>query len=90
MAEPRQHKTRVDRTSITRVSARGQTVVPREVRRLFDISAGSRLRWEVRGRVIRVYPVLQDPIGSSRGYLANQGLDLGEFVASRHKINAAG
>jgi len=90
MAEPRQHKARVDRTPITRVSARGQTVVPKEVRRLFDISAGSRLRWEVRGRVIRVYPVLPDPIGYSRGYLANQGLDLGEFVASRHKINTAG
>lgn len=90
MALPRQHKAREVRTSITRVSSRGQTVVPREVRRLLDISAGSRLRWEVRGHVIRVYPVLQDPIGFSRGYLANQGLDLEEFVASRHNINAAG
>lgn len=71
----------------TRVSVKGQTVIPRGIRRLLNISAGSRLRWEVRGEVILVYPLSQDPLGASIGVLAGHGLDVPDLLESRHRTS---
>lgn len=70
----------------TRVSVKGQTVIPREIRRLFNIGSGSRLRWEVRGHVIVVSLVSPDPLGASVGALAGVGLSLPDWVKNRHRV----
>lgn len=69
--------------ALTRVSAKGQTVIPRGIRRLLDIGPGSRLRWEVQGQVILVHPVSQDPLGASIGMLEGLGLGLPDFLEGR-------
>ena len=72
----------------TRVSVKGQTVIPRGIRRLLNISPGSSLRWEVRGQVILVYPISQDPLAASLGVLASLGLSLPDFLEVRHHTNS--
>ncbi len=76
----------------TRVSAKGQTVIPRAIRRLLSIEAGTRLRWELRGNVVMVYPVVQDPVAAAHGRLQGMGVSLSDFVEQRQgrEANPAG
>ncbi len=65
------------------VSERGQTVVPREIRRAFNIGANTRLEWVVRDGMIIVYPVPLDPIRGSRGILRGSGLSNAVLLKER-------
>ena len=67
----------------TLVSVRGQTVIPRGIRRLLNITPGSHLSWEVHGQVIIVHPVSEDPVSDSVGVLAGRGLALSDLLAAR-------
>ena len=67
----------------TRVSGKGQTVIPRAIRRLLSIEPGTRLRWELRGNVVMVYPVVQDPVAAAQGKLQGLGASLGDFLEQR-------
>lgn len=49
------------------ITARGQTVVPAEIRRLFKLSAADSLEWLVSPQGIRVVPVRRDPVAAFRG-----------------------
>jgi AbrB family looped-hinge helix DNA binding protein len=49
------------------VTARGQTVIPAEIRRRFRLSPGDRLEWIVEEGIIHVIPVSADPIATFRG-----------------------
>jgi bifunctional DNA-binding transcriptional regulator/antitoxin component of YhaV-PrlF toxin-antitoxin module len=49
------------------ITARGQTVVPAEIRRLFKLSASDSLEWLVGPQGIRVVPVRRDPVVAFRG-----------------------
>ena len=51
------------------VSSRGQTAVPAEIRRRFNLGDRSRLEWMVDGEVITVLPVPADPVRAFRGSL---------------------
>jgi len=53
----------------TTVSSRGQTAVPSEVRKRFNLTENSRLEWIIEGDVITVLPVPPDPAHSFRGSL---------------------
>lgn len=77
---------RAGRPPTTRVSVKGQVVVPRAIRRLLNISTGSRLLWETDGRMIRAYPVSQEPVGASAGTLAGLGLTLEDFLDERQRL----
>ena len=58
----------------TKVTQRGQTVVPAEIRKQFGIDADSSLLWTTDGNVITVVPAPEDPIRSLRGYSAGRRL----------------
>ncbi len=49
------------------ITARGQTVIPAEIRRKFHLTPADRIEWIVEGNHIRVVPVRQNPIEAFRG-----------------------
>jgi AbrB family looped-hinge helix DNA binding protein len=49
------------------ITARGQTVIPAEVRRRFRLGPADRLEWIVEPQGIRVVPVRADPVEAFRG-----------------------
>ncbi len=53
----------------TTVSSRGQTAVPAEVRKRFNLKGNSRLEWIVEGEVITLLPVPANPASVFRGSL---------------------
>jgi AbrB family looped-hinge helix DNA binding protein len=49
------------------ITARGQTVIPAEIRRRFQLDPSKQLEWIVDHSGIRVVPVKADPIDAFRG-----------------------
>ena len=51
----------------TTVSQRGQTVIPAELRRRYDITEGTEIEWIDTGTGMKVIPVPSDPVAALRG-----------------------
>ena len=49
------------------ITARGQTVIPVEIRRRFHLTPADRIEWIVENSTIRVVPVRKNPIEAFRG-----------------------
>ena len=49
------------------ITSRGQTVIPAEVRRKFNLSPSDRLEWIMEGNALRVVPVKENAIHAFRG-----------------------
>jgi AbrB family looped-hinge helix DNA binding protein len=49
------------------ITARGQTVIPAEIRRHFKLDPSKKLEWIVDRNGIKVVPVTADPIDAFRG-----------------------
>lgn len=52
---------------LSTITSRGQTVIPAEIRRRFNLTPAQRLEWVIEDGTIRVHPVDQDPIAAFRG-----------------------
>jgi AbrB family looped-hinge helix DNA binding protein len=72
----------------TRISTRGQAVIPREIREELGIKPHSRLAWSARNGVIIAIPVPEDPVAASIGILGGKGFTLKDFLAERQKERA--
>ena len=68
---------------LSTITARGQTVIPAEIRNYFHLSPAERLEWVVEGDAIRVYPVKKDPIAAFRG--RGKGGTSARLVAERQE-----
>jgi AbrB family looped-hinge helix DNA binding protein len=69
----------------SKVSTRGQTVIPHEIRDELGIEPNSRLAWSTRNGVIILIPVPEDPVAASIGILAGKGFTLKDFLKERQK-----
>lgn len=49
------------------ITSRGQTVIPAEIRRRFQLDPSKKLEWIVDRNGIKVVPVKADPIDAFRG-----------------------
>ncbi len=49
------------------ITSRGQTVIPVEIRRRFQLDPSKKLEWIVDQNEIKVVPVKTDPIAAFRG-----------------------
>jgi AbrB family looped-hinge helix DNA binding protein len=65
------------------ITARGQTVIPSEIRQQFHLTPSDRLEWVVDDSGIRVIPVKNDPIEAFRGRGA--GGSVSRLLAERVK-----
>jgi AbrB family looped-hinge helix DNA binding protein len=59
---------------LTKVSSRGQTAIPAEIRKKYGIKENSKLQWIDEGEIITVVPISEDPIKSFRGMSKNKNL----------------
>jgi bifunctional DNA-binding transcriptional regulator/antitoxin component of YhaV-PrlF toxin-antitoxin module len=57
----------------SKVSVRGQTVIPVEIRKALNITPDTVLRWEIENGVVLVYPLPKDPVRASLGILKGKG-----------------
>ena len=69
----------------TTVPARGQTVVPQEIRERMGIVPQTRLEWQIREGMIVVYPIPPDPIQAAVGLLQGQGPTTDDLLAERQR-----
>jgi len=49
------------------ITSRGQTVIPAEIRRRFNLTPADRLEWIVEKNALKVVPVRENPIEAFRG-----------------------
>lgn len=61
-------------TLLTKVTRKGQTVVPASIRKELGIGPESSLIWTTDGKVITVVPAPEDPIRAMRGSTAGKNL----------------
>jgi AbrB family looped-hinge helix DNA binding protein len=66
----------------SRVSVRGQTVIPKDIRKAFNITPDKILQWEVTNGRIVVFPVPADPVRASVGILKGKW-NFAEFLKER-------
>jgi AbrB family looped-hinge helix DNA binding protein len=66
----------------SRVSVRGQTVIPAEVRRKFGITSRDTLDWAIQDGDVVVRKIPADPLRASLGILKGKGT-VEEFLADR-------
>ena len=56
------------------ITARGQTVIPAQIRKYFHLSPSDRLEWIIDDKGIRVIPVEKDPVLAFRGQGKGEGV----------------
>jgi len=69
----------------SKVSVRGQTVIPHEIREKLGIKPNSRLAWSTRDGVILVVPLPDDPVRASLGFLKGSGYTFDDFMRERQE-----
>jgi len=68
------------------ITSRGQTVIPAEIRRKFQLSPSDRLEWIMEGNTLRVVPVKENSINAFRGM--GKGGSVKRLLAERKKDQA--
>ena len=63
------------------ITARGQTVIPAQIRKHFHLSPSDRLEWLIDNEGIRVVPVKDDPIRAFRAQ--GKGDSVSRLLAER-------
>lgn len=72
----------------SKVSVRGQTVIPAPVRAALDIKPNQKLVWRVSDGMATVMPIPEDPIKAARGFLKGKGSSFEAFMRDRNEERA--
>ena len=67
----------------SKVSVRGQTVIPQEIREELGIKPETLLVWSTRDGIITVVPISENPIRASIGILKGRGPTSADVLAER-------
>ncbi len=67
---------------ITKITSKGQTVVPSHLRRKYELTGGSRLEWIDTGEILKVIPVKKDVMKALRGCAKGENLT-GKLLKAR-------
>lgn len=67
----------------SKVSVRGQTVIPQEIRDRLGIKPHSKLVWSTRDGIITVVPIPENPLRASLGMLKGRGPGTKELLSER-------
>ena len=59
---------------VTTISVRGQTAVPSEIRRKYNLKPHTKIEWLETPRGITVMPLPEDPLKSFRGMFKGSGI----------------
>ncbi len=71
---------------VSKITSKGQTVIPKAVRDALCLGEGTALAWSTRDGVMIVVPVPRDPIQASVGMLKDvAGLGTAELLADRRE-----
>lgn len=71
----------------SKVSVRGQTVIPKEIRQALGIKPNTRLYWKLQDGAVLVRPLPEDPVRASLGILRGKG-SFEEFLRERNEERA--
>ena len=66
----------------TKLTKRGQTVVPAKIRKRFNLDKSSRLLWMVEGDIITVLPLPEKPVEALKGAMKGQ-ISFDKFMSDR-------
>ena len=72
----------------SKVSVKGQTVIPQEIRRALGITADTVLRWSVKDGVILVLPIPKDAVRASIGIFRDKGPSTADLLEERRRERA--
>ena len=73
----------------SRVSVRGQTVIPQEIRKALGITPKMTLHWKVQDGTMVVSPVPADPVRAALGSLDGKGFTFQQFLEDRNNERAS-
>lgn len=69
----------------SKVSVRGQTVIPIEIRKELGITTETTLQWRLRNGAIVIYPIPKDPVAASVGILKGKGPTTADLLEERKR-----
>ncbi len=69
----------------SKVSVRGQTVIPKELRKALGITTETTLDWNLKNGYIVVYPIPKDPVAASVGILRGKGPTVADLLEERRR-----
>jgi AbrB family looped-hinge helix DNA binding protein len=73
----------------SRVSKRGQTVIPAEIRKKAGIKAGNKLYWVYEEKLVKAIILPDDPVSALRGSLQGIGPTTMDILEERRKDREA-
>jgi AbrB family looped-hinge helix DNA binding protein len=62
------------KTQVSKVTSKGQIVIPRKLRERYGIHTSTEIRWVERQEGILMVPLTEDPITAARGMLKGTGI----------------
>jgi AbrB family looped-hinge helix DNA binding protein len=71
----------------SKVSVRGQTVIPKEIREALGIKPNTKLYWKLQDGVATVRPLPDDPVAASIGILKGK-FSFEDFLRERNEERA--